>query len=84
MRYSAEGAVGRNGVQDTTGGSDTFIGGYAVELVRRARLGLEPNMGKAIEFGVRAAGLCVGRVGSIPGIPWRAEVEKEVFTNALS
>jgi ribokinase len=84
MRYSAEGAVGRNSVQDTTGGSDTFIGGYAVELVRRARLGLEPNMGKAIDFGVRAAGLCVGRVGSIPGIPWRAEVEKEVFTNALS
>jgi sugar/nucleoside kinase (ribokinase family) len=41
-------------------------------------------MGKAIDFGVRAAGLCVGRVGSIPGIPRRVEVEKEVFTNALS
>ena len=84
LRYSAEGAVGRKGVQDTTGGSDTFIGGYAVELVHQARLGLEPNMGKAIEFGVRAAGMCVGCIGSTPGIPWRAEVEKEAFTNALN
>jgi sugar/nucleoside kinase (ribokinase family) len=63
MRYSAEGAVDRNGGPDTIGGNDNFIGGYAVEFVRRARLGLEPNRGKAIEFGVRAAGLCVEWVG---------------------
>jgi hypothetical protein len=62
-------------VQETTLGSDTFIDEYAVELVRRARPGLELNMGKSIEFGVRAAGLCIGWVGSFPGIPggrkWR-------------
>jgi sugar/nucleoside kinase (ribokinase family) len=30
MRYNAE-PVLRNGVQETTGGSDNYIGGYAVE-----------------------------------------------------
>jgi ribokinase len=81
--YIADGAISRHGVRDTTGGSDTFIGAYAVEIVRQARLGLDPNMARAIDWGVKAAGICVGQIGSMPSIPSRVEVERENFKNAL-
>ncbi|KAL3422353.1 Ribokinase [Phlyctema vagabunda] len=83
-RYCFDGAVTEDGVRDTTGGSDTFIGAYAVEIVRQRQLGQDQDIGKAVEWGIKAAGICVAYIGSSPGIPWRDQVAKLTYRNSSS
>jgi ribokinase len=61
-------------VEDTTGGSDAFIGAYTVEIVHQWQLGMKQDVGSAMEMGIKAAGLCVSRVGSMQGIPTVKEI----------
>ncbi|ROW14851.1 hypothetical protein VPNG_03824 [Cytospora leucostoma] len=81
--------TGPNPVVDQTGASDAFIGAYAVEILRQygAEHQREPksvhlDIGVALEMGVRAGGLAVGKKGSMDSIPWRDEIEGSVFAAA--
>lgn len=53
---------------DTTAAGDTFLGALAVSLARG-----EP-FDAAVQLGIRAAALCIGRPGAQPAIPSRDEV----------
>ena len=53
---------------DTTAAGDTFLGALAVSLARG-----EP-FDAAVQLGIRAAALCIGRPGAQPSIPSRDEV----------
>ena len=56
-------------VVDTTSAGDTFLGTLLT------RLGEGMALGTAVQWGIRAASLCVGRRGAQPSIPQRSEVE---------
>ena len=81
-----EGGEGRNGfervkagrverVVDTTAAGDTFVGAYAVEVVRGLKGG-GFDIGRAVERACRAAAKAVEREGAIKAIPWRDEWEE--------
>lgn len=55
-------------VVDTTAAGDTFLGAVAVALASGALLD------DAVALGIRAAALCVTRLGAQPSIPTRADV----------
>jgi ribokinase len=65
---------------DETGASDSFIGAYAVEILRQMKTpgnldlrprDLELDIGSAIEHGMKAGSLTTESFGSFPAIPWR-------------
>lgn len=56
-------------VVDTTSAGDTFLGTMVT------RLGEGCTLAHAVEWGIRAASLCIGRAGAQPSIPQRAEME---------
>lgn len=53
---------------DTTAAGDTFIGAYAAAIVRGS------SIDAAVQFAVRAAGLCVTRAGAQDSIPYEREL----------
>jgi ribokinase len=59
-------------VVDTTAAGDTFVGAYAVNIVRRG--GHEPIDDDIIKFACRAAGRTVERQGAQNSIPWADEL----------
>ena len=61
-------------VKDTTGAGDTFVGAYAVEMVRQKRKG-EWNIRRAVKWACRAATRAVERTGAQEAIPWGDELE---------
>lgn len=66
-------------VVDTTAAGDTFVGAYAVAVVRGERVeggkeGIGNNVEKAIQWANKAAAKTVEREGSMGSIPWRDEV----------
>lgn len=74
----ADGASGRVSasevqVVDTTAAGDTFIGAYAVKM---AEAGAGLDVGRAVAWANRCAGIAVGRRGAQSSIPWRDEVSK--------
>lgn len=81
-RYLFDAAVGPDGIKDTTGGSDTFIGAYAVEVVRQTKLEGTFEMGRILDFAIKAAGITIGTMGSMKGIPWRNQVLCTKFKSA--
>jgi ribokinase len=70
---------GPDRVKDTTGASDIFIGGYAVELIHQKQAGIRKDMAAAMRMGIKAAGLSVSREGSMPAIPWPEEILRTEF-----
>ncbi|KAL7275513.1 hypothetical protein RUND412_001537 [Rhizina undulata] len=66
--------VGAEGVVDTTGAGDTFVGGFAVKVVETTQQGLKVNIKEAVEWASRASGIAVGKRGAMAGIPWRSEL----------
>ena len=60
-------------VTDTTGAGDTFVGAYAVEVVRQKRKG-EWDIGRAVRWACRAATQAVERRGAQEAIPWGDEL----------
>ena len=63
-------SIAPNGVVDTTGAGDAFVGGYLHAMVQ----GLGP--GEGARWGVASAGLKVGGRGGIASQPERDEVER--------
>jgi ribokinase len=59
-------------VVDTTAAGDTFVGAYAVSIVRKG--GHEPIDDETVKFACRAAGRTVERRGAQIAIPWADEV----------
>jgi ribokinase len=55
-------------VVDTTSAGDTFLGTMVT------RLGEGCTLPHAVEWGIKAAALCIGRAGAQPSIPQRSEV----------
>jgi sugar/nucleoside kinase (ribokinase family) len=72
-RYIFDAELGPK-VKDTTGGSDAFVGAYTVEIVHQMQLGMKQDMASAMEMGIKAAGLCVSRDGSMHAIPSTKEI----------
>lgn len=58
-------------VVDTTSAGDTFLGTMVT------RLGEGSILAQAVQWGIRAASLCIGRAGAQPSIPERTEVEQQ-------
>ncbi|MDI9857357.1 ribokinase [Comamonas sp. 17RB] len=56
-------------VLDTTGAGDSFLGALVTRLAEGHALG------DAVQWGIRAASLCMGQVGAQASIPQRAQVE---------
>jgi len=69
-------------VVDTTGASDAFIGGYTVELVHQKQAGLRQDIASAMKLGIKAGGLTVSKVGSMPAIPFPKDIMKTTFCAA--
>jgi len=63
-------------VVDTTAAGDTFVGGYAAQILE----GKTPA--EALLYAAAAAGLAVSRLGAQPSIPTRQEVEAFIRANA--
>jgi ribokinase len=61
-------------VVDTTGAGDTFVGAYAVSVVRQKREGKRFNIQRAVEWANRAAARAVEKEGAMNSIPWVDEV----------
>ena len=61
-------------VVDTTGAGDTFVGAYAVEVVRQKRKEVF-DIGKAVKWASKAAARAVERHGAQDAIPWANELE---------
>lgn len=61
-------------VVDTTAAGDTFIGGYAVDVMRQQVLHQAFSLSSAVHFGHMAAEKCVQRQGAQESIPWLDEV----------
>ena len=61
-------------VVDTTAAGDTFVGYYAVEVVRYKSQGLAFDVHEAVMRANRAAAKTVEREGAIGSIPWMNEV----------
>jgi ribokinase len=57
-------------VVDTTGAGDAFVGAFAAQYLESR----DPL--RAAHYAMGAAALCVGRLGAIPSIPRRREVER--------
>lgn len=62
--------VGKNGVVDTTGAGDTFVGALVLGLVEGK------TKEQAMRWAGRAAGVSVGQSGAMNAIPWRDQVMK--------
>jgi ribokinase len=62
-------------VVDTTAAGDTFVGAYAVEVVRNR--GSEWDLAKAVRRACKAASRTVEKEGAQIAIPWANEVEFE-------
>lgn len=71
-------------VKDTTGASDAFIGGYTVELMHQKQAGIRQDMASAMRLGIKAAGLCVSRAGSMHAIPTPKEIMETTFRAAVA
>ena len=61
-------------VVDTTGAGDTFVGAYAIEVVRQKRVGTW-DIGKAVKWACKAATRAVEGQGAQEAIPWGNEIE---------
>lgn len=80
---TAEGASGlakaAKGIKvvDTTAAGDTFVGAYAVQIVRKldAGSGREWSMKEAVEWACKAAGKTVEKAGAQSAIPWADEID---------
>jgi ribokinase len=62
-------------VVDTTAAGDTFVGAYAVELVRNERKD-EKGLLAAVAKACKAAARTVEKEGAQSAIPWADEVER--------
>ncbi|KAJ4363300.1 putative ribokinase [Ascochyta clinopodiicola] len=69
-------------IVDTTGASDAFIGGYTVGLVHQKHAGFRQDMASAMRLGIKAAGLCISRPGSMDAIPTPEEIMNTTFRSA--
>lgn len=83
--------TGPDRVIDETGASDAFIGAYAVDILRQRNSSLgEPmrrprlDIGAAIEKGIKAGGLAIGKRGSMDSLPWCDDIENSEFVAADS
>jgi ribokinase len=74
-------AVSEKGIKvvDTTAAGDTFVGAYAVEIVRGLENGssIESSMQKAVQWSCKAAGRTVEKAGAHSAIPWADEVDRK-------
>jgi ribokinase len=61
-------------VVDTTAAGDTFVGAYAVRMVRREKQ--KPVDKAAIKFACNAAARTVEKAGAQSAIPWSDEVDQ--------
>lgn len=64
---------------DTVGAGDCFTGAFAVrhsELDWSDPANHEQNYLKAMRFGNSAAFLCITKLGAMPSMPWRKEVDE--------
>ena len=61
-------------VVDTTGAGDTFVGAYAVSVVRATRSGQRPDIAEAVRRASKAAALTVQKQGAQSAIPFGGEV----------
>ena len=61
-------------VVDTTGAGDTFVGAYAIEVVRQKRDG-KWDIGRAVRWACKAAARAVEKRGAQEAIPWGDEIE---------
>ncbi|KAE8446086.1 hypothetical protein EG329_012594 [Mollisiaceae sp. DMI_Dod_QoI] len=78
--FFASGAAGKRGqfvpaanvkkVVDTTAAGDTFVGAYAVNVVRG-----NEDLGEVVRLACKAAGRTVEKKGAQSAIPWADEVE---------
>ena len=59
-------------VVDTTGAGDTFVGAYAVEVVRASQ-GKDFDQDEAVRKACRAAAKSVQSHGAVDGMPWMGE-----------
>jgi ribokinase len=69
-------------VVDTTAAGDTFVGGYAVSIVRKG--GHQSIDDEIVKFSCRAAGRTVERQGAQSAIPWADELELPEKFNIMS
>lgn len=65
-------------VVDTTAAGDTFLGAMVTRLAEGCPLHL------AVDWGIRAASLCIGVAGAQPSIPTRAQVDATPAAAALA
>lgn len=63
-------------VVDTTAAGDTFVGAYAVDVVRSAGEN-KWDMKRAVEWACKAGARTVERKGAQEAIPWADEVERQ-------
>ncbi|KAJ1800735.1 putative ribokinase [Coemansia sp. RSA 2399] len=85
--------VPKEEIRDTTGAGDTWVGYFVAELARTqsespesigSLATLTPAMVKlAMKFATYASGLAVTKMGAIPSIPERPDVEAFLRTQAL-
>jgi len=61
-------------VVDTTAAGDTFVGAYAVEVVRSKLRAENFSLEKAVEGANAAAAMTVQKKGAQASIPWADEV----------
>ncbi len=67
---------------DATGAGDAFWGGFLSKLllngVNKVEDLTENIVIKSIEYGNTAGAICVQKMGGIPALPYREEIEKEI------
>lgn len=67
---------------DATGAGDAFWGGFLSKLllngVNKIEEVTEKIVIKSIEYGNTAGSICVQKMGGIPALPYREEIEKEL------
>ncbi|WP_370680262.1 ribokinase [Comamonas sp. GB3 AK4-5] len=64
-------------VVDTTGAGDSFLGAMVTRLAEG------DSLADAVDWGIRAASLCMGKAGAQPSIPTRAQVEALALVREL-
>ena len=65
-------------VVDTTAAGDTFVGAYAVKVVRAEEEGVSFNLKEAVEWANLAASKTVEKEGAQCSIPWLDEVDLNI------
>ena len=62
---------------DTTGAGDTFVGAYAVSVVKATKTGQNPDISEAVRRANKAAALTVQKPGAQSAIPFMGEAFSE-------